>query len=436
MATSRLRQKDLIWNELFEQYRIMEHIETQGFFTITTDQINRLRPGAQARLQCKFDSSGELSPCFADHKLGILPISNGVYIIAPFPIFHPLDPIENIAVEKAYLRFPAFQTIQADGTSSTSEANALHTAHMTDMLHRFRGIDSSEPLELTFSGRMRSPEFSFYVGSYLEPLHVERSQQLEIDAGFETMREILILEAKNKIPQDFCVRQLYYPYRALNQRPQLTKPVIPIYFLYSDGIYYLFEYQFAEPLRYDSISLVRSCAYRIEGGLTKERILAIAAETPVEAEPDSAPFPQANSFERFMNIMELLTEEDLLKADIHRIYRFAPRQSDYYANVGIYYGLIETYRSADGIAVRLTAEGRELMQLPMQGRHEAIVRKLFSKPAIRDILLQCLHRDGQVPDEEAVQLMRRHGIELQPSTERRRAQSILAWYSWLKHLMV
>ncbi|CAH8768414.1 type II restriction enzyme [Paenibacillus dendritiformis] len=377
-------------------------MNANGYFDITSQQINGLEPGVQARLQCKFDSSGELSPCFARHGLGILPVSNGHYTIARFPIFHPLEDIEKLPVHRAYWRFPAFETVQADGSSSTSEANALHTAHMSDMLHRFRGLEPAEPLELTFSGRMRSPAFSFHVGSYPHPLQVERSQQMEIDAGFESNREILILEAKNSIPQDFCVRQLYYPYRALRSRPQLTKPVIPIYFLYSDGVYYLFEYSFRDPMRYDSIALVRAGAYRIEGGLSKERVLAIAEATPAGAEPEGVPFPQANSFERIINLLELLAE---------------------------------TCRTPEGTAVRLTGEGRALMQLTVQERHEALLRKLFARPAIRDILLASLTRGEPIPELDAMNMMHRHGIELNPSTQHRRAQSILAWYGWLVRLM-
>ncbi|EHQ60330.1 hypothetical protein PDENDC454_20692 [Paenibacillus dendritiformis C454] len=380
----------------------MHQVNANGYFDITSQQINGLEPGVQARLQCKFDSSGELSPCFARHGLGILPVSNGHYTIARFPIFHPLEDIEKLPVHRAYWRFPAFETVQADGSSSTSEANALHTAHMSDMLHRFRGLEPAEPLELTFSGRMRSPAFSFHVGSYPHPLQVERSQQMEIDAGFESNREILILEAKNSIPQDFCVRQLYYPYRALRSRPQLTKPVIPIYFLYSDGVYYLFEYSFRDPMRYDSIALVRAGAYRIEGGLSKERVLAIAEATPAGAEPEGVPFPQANSFERIINLLELLAE---------------------------------TCRTPEGTAVRLTGEGRALMQLTVQERHEALLRKLFARPAIRDILLASLTRGEPIPELDAMNMMHRHGIELNPSTQHRRAQSILAWYGWLVRLM-
>ncbi|WP_407054841.1 type II restriction enzyme [Paenibacillus dendritiformis] len=435
MAASRLRKKDVIWEKLFDRYDILQQVNANGYFDITSQQINGLEPGVQARLQCKFDSSGELSPCFARHGLGILPVSNGHYTIARFPIFHPLEDIEKLPVHRAYWRFPAFETVQADGSSSTSEANALHTAHMSDMLHRFRGLEPAEPLELTFSGRMRSPAFSFHVGSYPHPLQVERSQQMEIDAGFESNREILILEAKNSIPQDFCVRQLYYPYRALRSRPQLTKPVIPIYFLYSDGVYYLFEYSFRDPMRYDSLALVRAGAYRIEGGLSKERVLAIAEATPAGAEPEGVPFPQANSFERIINLLELLEEEDLLKSDIERLYRFDKRQSDYYANAGVYLDLAETCRTPEGTAVRLTGEGRTLMQLTVQQRHEALLRKLFARPAIRDILLASLARGEPIPELDAMNMMHRHGIELNPSTQHRRAQSILAWYGWLVRLM-
>ena len=40
-----------------------------------------------------------------------------------------------------------------------------------------------------------------------------KNAQCEIDGGFENDNDVIIMEAKNVINEDFHVRQLYYPFR-------------------------------------------------------------------------------------------------------------------------------------------------------------------------------------------------------------------------------
>ena len=52
-------------------------------------------------------------------------------------------------------------------------------------------------------------------------------------------------------------------------------------------------------------------------------------------------FPQANSFERVINICELLYINDVEKNFITEEYSFDARQSSYYLDAAIYLGLVE-----------------------------------------------------------------------------------------------
>ena len=58
-------------------------------------------------------------------------------------------------------------------------------------------------------------------------------------------------------------------------------------------------------------------------------------------EPNNIPFPQANSFERIINLCEILYENNTLSRDeITYRYDFDSRQTNYYTDAGRYLGLI------------------------------------------------------------------------------------------------
>ena len=76
------------WNKLFEKYEILNQINTEHKFVITSNSINEFR---EARLMTKFDHSFQLPQQFIREKLSILPISRGEYIIAPINTFCKFD---------------------------------------------------------------------------------------------------------------------------------------------------------------------------------------------------------------------------------------------------------------------------------------------------------------------------------------------------------
>ena len=55
------------------------------------------------------------------------------------------------------------------------------------------------------------------------------------------------------MPEDFIIRQLYYPYR--HWKTKITKEIIPIFFTYDNGIYNIFIYKFDDLNNYNSIKL-------------------------------------------------------------------------------------------------------------------------------------------------------------------------------------
>src|SRR5690606_19444267 len=94
-------KNDTAWQQLFHQYGILDAIQKQGVFEITSQAINQVR---EARLMTKFDHRSQLPHIFADNHLSILPITRGSYLIATFDTFHPFEKGDDVTVSK--IAFP------------------------------------------------------------------------------------------------------------------------------------------------------------------------------------------------------------------------------------------------------------------------------------------------------------------------------------------
>ena len=111
---------------------------------------------------------------------------------------------------------------------------ALNCAFVSGIIADFMG---DHGIFAKVSGRMGSGCFSFNINDtklrHMREINVENSQ-IEIDAGYEGIQNLALFEAKRDISEDFLIRQLYYPPRTWQNR--ISKPVRPIFFVYSNGI--------------------------------------------------------------------------------------------------------------------------------------------------------------------------------------------------------
>ena len=90
--------------------------------------------------------------------------------------------------------------------------------------------------------------------------------------------------------------------------------------------------------------------------ITADDIQQVLHNVVRENEPQ-IPFPQADSFERVINICELLDEQDLSRNDVTERYAFDDRQTNYYTDAARYLGLIEKNRKNGEPLYRLTDKG-------------------------------------------------------------------------------
>jgi hypothetical protein len=359
MSKLHKNQNDIAWEKLFSKYNILHCINVEGEYKISAEQIKEFR---EPRLMAKFDNTVALPEIFSNNGLAILPVTRGDYIISHFDAYHRFED-NNAPIIKVSL--PAY--IQSlDYNDIPSEAIALNCAMATDIIKEFL---QDEDIIATVSGRMSSGIFDFNIINSKSKtpcvVHVNNSQ-MEIDAAYEGVNCLSIFEAKRGLPEDFLIRQLYYPFRSWKNR--ITKPVRPIFLVYFNSIFRLYEYTFEDINNYNSLVLVNNKNYSIEDTTIEiTDIQAVLKYTKTIQEP-RMPFPQADNFERVINICELLNEQEITRDDVTEQYAFHARQTNYYTDAARYLGLLERKKDGKTTVYRLSEIGKNIQKLNFKER--------------------------------------------------------------------
>ena len=413
---------DTAWEKLFDKYQILDRVDRDGQFQISASQIKEFR---EPRLMTKFDHRVNLPAIFRKHNLAILPVTRGDYVISSFSAYQDFEAPE---AEVQRISIPAhLQSLMPKFL--VSEAIALNCANACGILSDFL---EDEALVPTVSGRMSSGGFAFRIDTALGPKTVSVDHaQIEIDAAYEGMRCLSLFEAKRDLSDDFLIRQLYYPFRVWSGR--VTKPVKTVFLIFSNGVFYLYQYQFEEPGYYNSLRLVKQKNYVIATQITRSDIERLLRTVPQVPEPEVS-FPQANSMSRIVNLMELLYERPMTRQEITSEYAFDERQTNYYTDAGRYLELIDKGRDeTGGILFRLSPQGRRMMGLEYRERQLAIAAQILKHRVFHQTLK--LHLEsGEMPDtQQVVRIMKQshlYHVEAE-STYVRRSSTVTGWINWI-----
>lgn len=377
----------------------------------------------------KFDHKVNLPAIFAANHLSILPITRGDYMISSFSAYNEFDEPD---AEAQRVSIPAhLQSLMPQFL--VSEAIALNCANACGILKDFLEDDGLVP---TVSGRMSSGSFGFDIETLSGVKHVDvNNSQIEIDAAYEGLESLSLFEAKRDLADDFLIRQLYYPFRVWSGR--VTKRIKPVFLIFSNGVFNLYQYQFEDPQNYNSLRLVRRKNYVISAKISLTDIENILRTVPPAREPDIS-FPQADRMSRIVNLIELLNGNPMTKQDITSEYAFDERQTNYYTDAGRYLGLIDKSRDGEGnILFQLSALGRHIMKLEYRERQLAIVTRILAHRVFGETMkryLQC----KEMPDKKTViQIMKNAGLYHveADSTYFRRSGTVICWLNWILKLV-
>lgn len=418
-------KNNVAWRELFNRHDILNRIDSDGKFIISASQIGEFR---EARLMTKFDHKINLPSLFKENNLSILPISRGDYVISNYKVYKDFQEINSTIT---YLNFPG-HIESIDISRITSEANAINCAFVSGILSDFLEDESLLP---TVSGRMSSGNFNFEIlnnkHNNKETINVANSQ-IEIDGGFEGLENLTLIEAKNSLSDDFLVRQLYYPFRLWEQK--INKKVIPLFMTYSNSIFSLYEYKFENPNDYNSIILTKQKNYSFEDTeISDDDIVNVFNQVIIINEPQ-IPFPQADKFDRVIDLCEHLLNDEMSIDEITEKYAFDKRQADYYATAARYLGLIEKNESSR--AYKLTNYGTTIFRKDFKNKQLELVKTIFSHKVFYDIFKEVIS-SGHMPERALIiSIMKNNNLYNINSDEtyNRRASTILGWINWIVDL--
>lgn len=425
------------WELLFEKYNILERVDDHGFFEIDAKQIKEIK---EPRLMAKFDHSVNLPEIFSKNHLAILPITRGRYVIGNFQAYQNLKQINADSPIKRRTLPDYIESL--DLSAITSEAIALNCAYASGIIADFLNENELNP---TVAGRLGSGAFDFFIKlnkcrkfyPFLDKRICVNKSQIEIDAGYEGLHSLALVEAKLDISEDFLIRQIYYPYRVWKKRIQ--KPVRSIFFIYSNGIYNLYEYEFTNLKNYNSLIQIRQSRYAIED--TKIRmadIEKILQETVVLDDKSWIPFPQADKFERVINLCELLVTKELSCREITEHYAFDKRQTDYYANSARYLGLIDKKEKENNTYYLLTKDGRRILGLGYQDRQLEFCKLILQHGIFNSVLKEYIkNKNVPVQKSKIIEIMRESNLYLSYSdvTISRRSSTVRKWIEWILDLV-
>ncbi len=426
------------WRTLFATHDVLDKVKAHGFVDLTAEQLRVVR---EPRLLTKIDHAAHLPAVFAENALGILTLSGSSWRIGRFNTFQKLTEWTPPAPHVKRISIPGWlESLSPD--LITGEGAAMNAADACGVLESFCG----QKLVSTITGKGGSGDFDFVIGPMADRYDISvRGAQIEVDGGYEGEDSLCLFEAKRHISADFNVRQLYYPMRAWRSR--VRKPVRTIFFTFANNVFDLHEFGFEDPSDFSSVQLIKHDRYLLasatvdldallECARTHEDRLGVALHSHAVA--TGIPVPQADDFERVIDLTEFLSEEPSTKDEIAERYPIVNRQVDYYLNAARYLRLVEECGiNPDGASLYCASTSTiEILRQPHHIRLLRLAEVVLQYGPIA-MLYSNWRTSGVFPSkDDAVESFRKSptSINLSEVTLRRRSGTIRTWLKWVCEL--
>jgi len=428
-----MTQNDAAWEKIFERLPLMPEIERQDYVYVSADDIKEASDKREPRLLAKQDTKNSRPEVFKHNNLSILPVENGKYIIfrdEPVKTYYPLEQILAEVPAEEYHPAKDYREYQSlDVRNLSSESQAIDFANLVSLLKTFT---NEKELNLTIRGRQRSEKFRVVIPGNYHAVEVD-GVQIEVDAGYESPEKIYIFEAKLGRVEDFNIRQLYYPFKDWSCKS--TKEIIPLFFIYTNGLFYILQFAFGE--EYGELRCVKSKCFTVnEPAKQPVSLKLLLAESQVEPEPD-IPYPQANDLDKVIDIVTNFRSASLTnKPSIAEFFDFDERQGDYYLNAGYYLGLLK--RIPHSTEFELSREGEFIAKSENRSRRNLLLLKqMLKRPSFNEViyLFEARNRDLNLLNVDVLAPIIQKNVDLNDTTARRRASTVMSWLRWMNEAM-
>lgn len=420
-----MSKNDDAWGKFIKERNILASIYSPGYAYISAEEL-KIIGGREPRLLAKQDTLNERPEIFKQNDIAVFPVTNGEYILfrdqdnLSFFSFSEKDleiPFEIYHSKVNYRKFDSFP-----GCQHLGESQAIDFAYISSLL---RTVTNEDHLDLVIRGRLRSGEFDFTIPSINHNVKVSKVQ-IEVDAGYESNKCIYLIEAKIGKRDNFHIRQLFYPYLEWSHKSK--KKIIPIFLIYTNSKYYIYEFKCSE--KYGDLVISRSHCYKIdENPIPFINYKYLINTIDIESEPD-IPYPQANDLDKVIDLVNFIYDGRKTKTDIAEKFDFDDRQGDYYANAARYLGLLDK----DHQDFLLTTLGKEFVEINSSAERTLFIfKQIIKRPSFRRILKLLVDRNLSLDliSIDEIALIIEEETELSSSTPPRRASTVMNWLRWI-----
>lgn len=404
------------WKILFDKLDIKQRLEDEGEFPLTADKIKKLT-GKEPRNMSKWDSRNARPEVLKDAGVTILPTSRQGYVLLRGDGYFGL-PAGEPSVHHSPQKLEPYTTLPWR-EKLTKEPLAIDVVRVSSMLESFT---HEEGLALTIRGRSGTPQFNFQFdgATKTHTVSVNRAQ-VEIDSGYEGDR-VWLVEAKIGEPEDFLVRQLFYPWRLW--KALTPKEVIPVFLTYSNRSFGLFRYRFQDESRYHSIELVEKRWYTLDAPEAVPPLDGLYRPTR-PATPPTDVFPQADTLGTVVATVELYADEAITTLEVSEFLGFDQRQGAYYTAAAEWLVLVERRDRRIG----LTQRGAAFVRSKRSQRFKILFQAIAATPVFRAAIAARLS-GRELTEDEIADRIRAAGYA-RGTTPARRAKTVVAWLNWL-----
>ncbi len=389
----------------------------QPTYIIDADELKSIT-NREPRLLTKFDTPEQLPKPLKTVGFTLLPIRNGQYQLVRGNLFVELAACVELTDFVPNLPFPLTTIGRGSG-----EMQYIDLAFNTGLLHHFLSIGQ---LFQTIRGREYTRQFTFQF--FGQSISVD-SVQIEVDAGYESLYDVVLIEAKIGIPSHFNIRQLYYPYRHFSILVP-HKRIRNVFLAYDipSASFSLHEFSFEDLQDPWTIHRTQCKVYRLAPSIP----LTIYDLIDARFQTSNALVPQADDLNKVYELLTLVAAGLNRADDLADYFVFDIRQSNYYREAAEYLGLITISRQ-DGY--RLTNLGVTLLSAPAIDQPRMLAKVVVNSWIFVELIRRSQANQQFTNDdiEDVISSVKtdQGTVRYSKTTVPRRRRTIVAWIRWL-----
>ncbi len=406
-------------NIAWETYINKMELELDGrSYNVYAENLNK-EGKREARLMAYMDSPEHSPKVLKEAGYSLLATSNKGYVLFHGNTFAQVPDCSTLLSYHAKLDFPLFTAGRGTG-----ESEYIDYAFNTGIISNFA---NSGKLYQTIRGREQTKSFSFLIKG--SDLRIDvNGAIIEVDAGYEGEKDILLLEAKVGVRSHFNIKQLYYPFRHFSQLVP-NKKVRTLFFIYDlkKASYTLHEFSFRDREIFDSIYAVKCCIY----SLVRPYTYLIDELIDKDFSTEGNVVPQADDINKIFELLVLIMSGRNTVHEVAEYFAFDIRQSNYYGEAAESLGLITRHKGV----FDLTERGGVFISLEPQHQQSFILKLIINSWYFQKLISKAKQKGFFTTndvEELIISVEKDDGAKrYSNSTIGRRVQTVFSWSKWI-----